>query len=145
MDSYKKEGPLLKNRREQPKLTHGQMIKGVGMILGNIVFPQVEMPVKRRPRGKDKGPRNFVEARLRKEVTKWLVKNGWRYWRIENSIGGKSTGLPDLLIAKDKMIFIELKGTGGLTGLQPEFQHWCLKCGMPYYVVRSVEQLINLL
>lgn len=101
----------------------------------------VKVKKQRKERAKETGPRNQVEAALRKDVKKWLSKHGWRWWRIENAICGKSSGLPDFIIAKDKMIFVELKGTGGLTGLQPEFQEHCQRCGMPHMVVRSVEEL----
>lgn len=142
--TYKKDGPLIKNKRKKPKFSYGQLMKGYAKVMGKDILPSIEMPILRKARGPDKWPRNFVEAQLRKDVIKWLNAHGWRWWRIENSITGRSTGLPDFLIAKHKMIFIELKGVGGLTGLQPEFAEWCKRCRMPYYIIRKVEELETL-
>lgn len=95
----------------------------------------------RKQRAIETRPREQPELQLRADAVKWFKKHGWRYWRIENSIIGKSSGLADFLVAKRKMIFVELKGTGNLTGFQPEFRDWCKKCNMPYVVARSVEDL----
>ena len=142
MNPHRIDGPLIKNRREKPKLEFRHMIKGLAAVMDKDILPDVKMPILRKARGPDKGPRQFPEAQLRKDMIKWLNKNGWRWWRIENSIIGRSSGLPDFIIAKDnKMIFMELKGTGGLTGLQPEFRDWCQRCGVNYMVAKGVEDV----
>lgn len=127
------------------KGTFTNYIKAMAHIQGKEIMPDVKLYRPRKARGPDKGPRNLVEKQLREDVVEpWLNKHGWRWWAIENARRGRNTGIADYIIAKHKMIFIETKGTGGLTGRQPEFRDWCRRCGMPYVVVRALEDLEGL-
>lgn len=104
---------------------------------------KVEVPKKRKPRKKETKPRNQEEAKIRADVIKELRKKGVQVMRIENAITGRhNTGIPDLWffnINKRKAGFIELKTPKGiLTGNQPQFREFCILCGIPHYIVRSV-------
>lgn len=149
---YKKEGPLLKNRRENPNITTQQMVNGLISVMSpesKIRIGIEEKPRKpRKLRAKETKKRKQPERELREEVIKELRKHGIKVMRIENSIVGKNnTGIADLIVfnlRKGIFGFIELKSRrGSLTGRQPEFQEACRTCGINYWIVRSKEDAVK--
>lgn len=87
-----------------------------------------------------------AEDRLRPLVIKELKKQGFRVYRIENSICGKSSGITDLLVFGGKMWFIELKvKPGDLKGKQREFQRNCQRTQTNHMVIWSTEQVKDLI
>ena len=124
----------------------GQYIKVMAKINGKDVLPNVKMPRRER---KDKGAHResyeTPEASFRQEVFKYFRKKGIRYWRIENSIGGRSVGLPDFLVFHlNKMWWLELKSVDAgynLKDEQLEFQKLCLLAGVNHLVATKEEDL----
>lgn len=109
--------------------------------MGRDILPEVKMPRKRsvRPKGLKY---NNPEAQLRKDIIKALRRHSVRIYRIENSICGKSSGIPDLLVFSDKMYFIELKSAKGrLQENQVEFQRLCQLADINHIVCRSEEDI----
>ena len=102
----------------------------------------------RKKRKKETKPREQPERELRNEVIKQLRKRGCIVWRIENSIGGRSVGLPDLLIFnpnKNFGAFCELKsGRGVLSKQQKYVRELCLQCGIKHYVVRELSEAMQI-
>lgn len=100
----------------------------------------------RAKRKKETKPREQPEAEFRKEAIKHLRKKGCHVYRIENSLTGwRNSGIADLLVfnpVKGIGCFIELKSTTGrLSPVQRVFQGLCERCGIKYYVTRSVEEI----
>jgi hypothetical protein len=147
------DGPLLKNRREKPKITTQQMVNG----LISVMSPEAKMRIgieekpkkPRKLRAKETRPRKQPERELRNAVIKELRRHGIKVIRVENSITGKNnTGVADLIVFnlhKGLFAFVELKAEQGrLTGRQPEFQEACRICGINYWVVRSVREAVEI-
>ena len=102
----------------------------------------------RKERAKETAPRNQPERELRNEVIRVLREKHCRVYRIENSIAGKSTGIADLLIfnpRQGKWCFMELKShRGRLQDNQRVFKDLCQRCGVPYFVCRTVEDAMEI-
>lgn len=108
---------------------------------------EVKQKRKRKPRGKDKGPRQQPERELRKEVIKWLRKHGAEVWRVENSVY-RQVGLPDLLFfhPSEGFFFCELKSNKGrLREEQKYFRDLCIRHKVNHVVIRSIDQLKDIL
>ncbi len=110
------------------------------------------LPVKkkRKGRGKDKGPRQQPEALLRNDIIKALRKRGVVVMRVENSIIGKhNTGMGDLWVfneGKGMAGWMEIKAAQGiLRPNQKVFKDLCHRCNVNYWVVRSVEEALEVI
>jgi len=54
------------------------------------------------------------------------------------------TGLPDLLVFTPKLLFLEIKvGKNSQTPNQKDFQQFCEKANVKYFVVKSLEDVIS--
>lgn len=116
----------------------------VKIISGDEVTPIKE----RKERKKEIVPRKQPEKALRRDVVDELRKRGCWVAMVENSVTrGQNTGLGDLWVMHPhKYIagWIELKSAKGrLTGNQPKFQELCEKCGVNYWVVKSVDEALE--
>lgn len=109
-----------------------------------------EAPFKpRTARGKDKGPRDLVESRFRKEeVLPYLRKlrraGKLKFYRIENGLPGYK-GISDFLIFSfitKKFIFCELKSpTGTQSDDQIDFERTCKECGITYVLADKLNHI----
>jgi len=129
-----------RNRKEELK----RMIEIEKFMRGK----KVEIIKPRKERARETTSREQPERELRNQVIKELRKRGVKVYRIENSIGGKSTGIADLLvfnINKNKSGFIELKASSIILRQdnQREFRENCLRCGINHWVVCSVSEAVE--
>lgn len=121
-----------------------------------------------RPKGKDKTPRIKAadlaiyrsEDEIQKMVAAWLdyhLPKDWRWfhppnggWRKKSTAGrlkamGVKAGIPDVVILRPKAspVWIELKAFGGvLSPAQRDFRDWAVASGHPYFVARSVGDVV---
>jgi len=96
--------------------------------------------------------RNNEEARITLQIIHYLKARGFAVGKIKtkgSSLKGRFlldptqwTGLPDLLVFIPEMIFLEVKTpTGKLSPNQKDFQQFCDKARVPYHVVRSIDDV----
>jgi len=99
-----------------------------------------------------------TESEIQKEIGKHLVEIGYlavrintivkgflkSYWIINN---GKCSGFPDIVAFKNnRFLLIEVKDHKGVQKpTQNVFQKLCEKTGNDYHIVRSLEELKELL
>lgn len=106
----------------------------------------IKPPIKRPRKGGYKVIRK--DGILRKEIVTALRKKGFETRRLEPNFNGK-WGLADLLVwSSDRgvMTFLEIKTpTDYMSKDQLEFQESCLKCKVNYYVIRSVEEALDIM
>lgn len=109
---------------------------------------------------------NATESDIQKAIANRLQLRGWAVIRINSSAmaqagkgkrrylrsyvihdTGKSAGFPDLLALKDgHFITIEVKKADGeLRPAQEEFQRYAERKGIPYFVVRSADEMDEVL
>jgi hypothetical protein len=104
-----------------------------------------------------------LEKDIQRDVCEWLDRMGFYFWRSNNipvfgkNNGGKMTfralpkytprGLPDIMvILHGKFIGVEIKQPSTkLSEHQVAFQSFIEKAGARYYVVRSVEDIKNVM
>ena len=98
------------------------------------------------------------ESTLQKRIADFLVRMGFMVTRINSSVhvtdGGvhlasyrvvntnATAGHADLLVCRQgRAWYVEVKTpTGKQSPKQREFQDTCIKYGMPYYIVRSIDE-----
>src|SRR3990167_5117625 len=133
-------GPsTLRKKQDMPGYVKGLLLaQGVKTDMCN----DVKMPRKRTERG-PRAPYRQNEAILRREVIKYLKKQGCKVWRIENSLRG-NRGIPEIFFSQARIGiggFIELKSLNGvLSTHQLNFQARCGIHGIKFWVIRSVEE-----
>lgn len=110
---------------------------------------------------KRKKKNSSSEHNLQTAICQYLVMRKWLVIRINSSSvttenrflrsyiianNKKSSGLADILIMKNgKAIFIEVKsGKGKQSESQVEFQKLCEQYEIEYYIINSIESLIEL-
>lgn len=87
------------------------------------------------------------EDGIRRDIIKELRKRGYKVRRVEPCSRG-SFSLGDLYVWKRGkfMTWLEVKSsTGVLSPGQLEFKEDCISCGVNYFVVRSVEESLDIL
>lgn len=105
-----------------------------------------------KSRGKDLGPRNLKEKKLREDLLKELRKLKFSgqidFWRIENSLPAYHS-LPDFFIIslrKQCAWFVELKAVGGVIRAgQLKFAQNCKLVGLNHLFAYSIEQVLELI
>jgi VRR-NUC domain len=121
-----------------------------------------------RPKGRDKTPRikaadlakYKTEEQIQVEVADWLDRNlpaDWRWfhppnggWRKKSTAArlkgmGVKAGVADVVVCRPSGpdIWIELKAFGGvLSPAQVKWRDWCKSAGRPYFVARSVGEVM---
>lgn len=85
------------------------------------------------------------ETLILRDVKKYLEINRWWIVRFQGGLG-TYPGLPDLCaMKKGRFVWIEIKTpTGKLSEAQVAFQARCLEEGMEFYVIKSVDEAIDL-
>lgn len=146
MSQYKKDGPLIKNPREQVKVSHGQLVKGYAKILGKDIFPEIKMPKQKRPykpRPNARKPHNMRERIIEKAIIRYLRGKGFKCGKVNPEVGGWNKGVADITCwTKNTLWFIEVKTkTGRQSKEQKEFQKICSDCGTNYLIARSVDDV----
>lgn len=120
------------------------MVSAMNTFNGHKPLEGFPIPKKTRAkRAKELHPRNQPEREFRHSAIKWLRSKGCIVYRIENSIAGKSTGIPDLLIfTTNKMIWIELKSlTGRLSSEQIFFRQNCQASNIGFHIAQTIKDL----
>lgn len=86
------------------------------------------------------------ELSLQKKCNAWLRKKGWLYFHDEKGSGrGKRhrSGLPDIIIFRNPVVFIELKSTAGkLKSNQAEYHRQLSTEGFEVYTVSKFEEFL---
>ena len=101
-----------------------------------------------------------LEKDIQLSVCQYLTLKKHFFWRVNNiPVFDKKAGfyrpmpkyamqgVPDIIIIGDGgfVIFLEIKSSGGkLSKSQKEFQRRCKEVGAEYYVIKTVDQLIDL-
>lgn len=94
---------------------------------------------------------NAFKTGLREDVRYFAVPNGgYRDWRTARTMKDTGTiaGIPDLVLVDSdgRTHFIEVKTRrGSLSDEQSDFGAWCLEHGIPWAVVRSRAETIEVL
>ena len=146
MNPHTIEGPLLKNRRERPKLEYGHMVKGLAAVMGKEILPDVKMPKPKRPyqpRPNARHKHNMRERIIEKEIIRYLRGKGFKCGKVNPEIGSWNAGIGDILcFTPSAQWYIEVKtDTGTQQPNQIEFQQICERCGVKYMVARGVEDV----
>ena len=132
-------------------LTNLQTVKLFAKVNGRDVLPEIKLP-RTKGRGKDLGPRDLKEKKLREDLLKELRKLKFSgqidFWRIENSLPAYHS-LPDFFIIslrKQCAWFVELKAIGGVIKKgQSKFAASCKLVGLNHIFAYSVEQVLELI
>lgn len=116
---------------------------------GALVMAGLKSPKKKRKQeSKPRKAYRREEDIIRTDIVKALRKKGIFVRRLEPSTRGKF-GVSDLLVINKRrclFTFVEVKSpTGQLSKDQIEFKNLCEICNIPYVVVRSVEQALEIL
>jgi len=88
-----------------------------------------------------------MESKLQKDCNKWLRDKDIMFIHDEKGRGkGRRhrAGVPDIIIIKKPVIFIELKtATGKLSKEQLEYHHQLWELGFLVYTVKTIEEFIR--
>jgi hypothetical protein len=146
MNPHRIDGPLLKNRREKPKLEFGHMVKGLGAVMGKDILPDVKMPKPKRsyqPRLAGRHKHNMQERIIEKAIIRYLRGKGFKCGKVNPEIGSWNAGIADILVfTPSAQWYIEVKTEEGTQqDNQIEFQEICQRCGVNYMVARSIEDV----
>ena len=133
------------------KLTNLQTVKLYAKVNRRDILPGIKLP-RTKGRGKDLGPRDLKEKKLREDLLKELRKIKFSgqidFWRIENSLPAYHS-LPDFFIIslrKQCAWFVELKAVGGaIRKGQTKFAESCKLVGLNHLFAYSVEQVLELI
>lgn len=143
---YKLEGPLIKNRREKPKISYGQMIKGLAKVNGKDVLVSVQLPKPKKPyqpRPNARKPHVMREKIIEREIIKYLRGKGFFCGKINPELGGWNKGIADILcMTPSAQYWIEVKTKQGRQQQnQKDFQKLCDKGNVHYLVARSIDDV----
>jgi hypothetical protein len=140
---YKHPGLPSKDRKEKMKRDR-DMVK---FLSGQEIKKKREVKKDRSDKGKSHGK---PEEELRNNIKKELIRSGFKYARLENSIlGGDNNGIPDVLVShriEPIMGWIEIKTPENwrknkLSPKQRKFRQDCRRCGVKHWIIRSLEEL----
>lgn len=85
------------------------------------------------------------ETALKSQVKGYLDLHGIFHFPLMQGVASYK-GLPDRVMhwPYERVVYLEIKTPKGrLSEHQMEFQHMCLLTGIPYWVIRSLDDLIN--
>ena len=120
----------------------GTHIKALCKIHGQDVLPGIKLPVKRKGRRKELGPRKQPEKVFKKWAVPYLRRHGWKVYLIENSVcGDNNDSIPDSWISnryRKWAGWCEFKAENGrLDNGQIEFKNECHDCNARHVVFDS--------
>ena len=86
------------------------------------------------------------ETKIKKQIKKFLSLNGWFSFSILQGMGAHK-GISDMIALKDgRVLFLEVKTERGKqSDNQMQFEHDIEWSGGEYYVVRSVEDMAEII
>ena len=79
------------------------------------------------------------EKAFQAEVIKEARRLGWRHYHTYDS-RKSAAGFPDLVLVRDRVVWVELKSaTGRLTAAQEEWRDWLLAAGQEWHLWRPAD------
>jgi len=87
----------------------------------------------------------ITETQIKRQIKDYLkIKGYFWYWLVQGL--GSFRGLPDLVVHDKVVVYLEVKTEKGkLSVYQQAFKKECEESNIEYYVVRSVEDVMEIL